>query len=169
MKFNRIIGRITRSVIAGALALTVFLTSSMSTQAAVLGIDVSKFQGGINWGAVPSSGVSYVFIKAGSVKSGVDPCFAANLAGAQAAGLRTGAYIYSYATSVQGAVNEANLMLQWIAPYTITFPVVYDIEDKLQKNIDANTITAMCNAFCDVMYGAGYYPMIYHQFLSYHL
>lgn len=153
--------RFFKTVIAAALALTLTFSSVIPARAAALGIDVSKYQGAINWGAVPSSGVSYAFIKVGSTKSGVDPYFAANVAGAQAAGIRTGVYIYSYATSVESAVNEANLVLGWIADYNINFPVAFDVEDKTLAGLDAGTVTAMCNAFCDVIASAGYHPIVY--------
>lgn len=143
------------------LAVTVSLMSTISVNAAALGIDVSKYQGSIDWGAVPASGVSYTFIKVGSTKSGIDPAFASNVAGAQAAGIRTGVYIYSYAASVEAAMYEANLVLQWIEGYNINFPIAFDIEDDIQKGLDANTVTAMCNAFCDVIASAGYHPLVY--------
>lgn len=156
-KFSRFL----KTVSALALAAAVSLSSTVPVNAAALGIDVSKYQGAINWGAVPSSGVSYAFIKVGSTKSGIDPMFAANVINAQAAGIRTGVYIYSYATSVEGAINEANLVLQWIEGYHINFPVAFDIEDNVQKGLDPGTVTAMCNAFCDVIAAAGYHPIVY--------
>ena len=150
-----------KSLFAMALAVTMFLTSALPAQANVLGIDVSKWNGGINWGAVAASGVSYTFVKVGSTKSGIDPRFHENIVNAQAAGVRTGVYIYSYARNVPEAINEANLVLQWIENYNINFPVAFDIEDSTQKGLDANTVTAMCNAFCDVIASAGYHPIVY--------
>lgn len=146
-----------------ALALTAVLSFSTvaTADAASLGIDVSRWQGAINWAAVPASGVTYTFIKVGSTNSGIDPYFAANVLGAQAAGIRTGVYLYSYATSVEAAINEAALVLQWIEGFNINFPVAFDIEDKVQAGLDANTVTAMCNAFCDVIASAGYQPIVY--------
>ena len=151
-----------KSVAALMLAVCMTLSVSVTAKAAgAQGIDVSKYQGAINWGAVAQSGVSYAFIKVGSTKSGVDPYFAANVQGAQAAGIRTGVYIYSYATSVEAAAQEAELVLKWIEPYNINFPVAFDIEDSVQKGLDANTCTAMANAFCGVISSAGYTPMLY--------
>ncbi|EKC54760.1 Glycoside hydrolase, family 25, partial [human gut metagenome] len=71
------------------------------------GIDVSKYQGAVNWSAVKNAGYSFAFIKAGSAKSGLDPYYAVNMAGATAAGMKVGVYIYSYATTVEGAMTEA--------------------------------------------------------------
>jgi len=140
------------------MTLSVPMTASA---AGAQGIDVSKYQGSINWAAVAQSGVSYAFIKVGSSKSGLDPYFAVNVQGAQAAGIRTGVYIYSYATSVEGAAAEAQLVLQWIENYNINFPVAFDIEDSVQKGLDANTCTAMANTFCSIISSAGYTPIVY--------
>lgn len=153
--------RLTKTVFSFILAAALSLSSASVANAASLGIDVSKYQGAINWGAVPTSGVTYTFIKVGSTKSGIDPAFAANVIGAQAAGIRTGVYLYSYATSVEAAMAEAALVLQWIEGFNINFPVAFDIEDKIQAGLDANTVTAMCNAFCDIVAAAGYHPIVY--------
>lgn len=125
------------------------------------GIDVSKHNGAVNWGQVAASGIKFTFIKVGSTNSGIDPQFAANITGAQAAGLKTGVYIYSYATTPEQAVNEANLVLQWIAPYTVNYPVVFDIEDKCQKGLSNQQLIDIINAFCTTIDAAGYYPMVY--------
>lgn len=125
------------------------------------GIDVSKHNGAVNWTQVAASGMKFTFIKVGSTKSGVDPQFAANITGAQAAGLKTGVYIYSYATTPEQAINEANLVLQWIAPYTVNYPVVFDIEDKCQKNLSNQQLIDIINAFCMTIDAQGYYPMVY--------
>ena len=158
MKFKRLVKA------CAALMLTVAMTISapISAKAAGFqGIDVSKYQGNINWAAVAQSGIGYTFIKVGSTNSGIDPYFAANVKGAQAAGIRTGVYIYSYATSVEAAIQEAQLVVQWIEGYNINFPVAFDIEDKTQKGLDANTCTAMANAFASVINQAGYTPILY--------
>jgi len=127
-----------------------------------LGIDVSKYNGTIDWKTVASgSNIKFAIVKAGSTKSGVDPTFVANITGASAAGLKTGGYIYSYAMNVDQVTAEANQLVKWLAPYTVNFPVVLDIEDPAQTVLDANTVTAMCNAFGDVVKAAGYTPLIY--------
>ena len=99
------------------------------------GIDVSKHNLAIDWSQVPSSGVTFAFIKAGSTNSGVDPYFDVNMRGANAAGIKTGVYLYSYATNAEQAKNEAELLLQWISNYTVSYPVVYDVEDSCHKNL----------------------------------
>ncbi len=125
------------------------------------GIDVSKHNGAVNWGQVAASGMKFTFIKVGSAKSGVDPQFAANITGAQAAGLKTGVYIYSYAVTPEQAAQEAQLVLQWIEPYTVNYPIVFDIEDKCHKNLSEQQLINIVNAFCTIIDAAGYYPMVY--------
>lgn len=125
------------------------------------GIDVSKHNLAIDWSQVPSSGVSFVFVKAGSTNSGVDPYFDANMQGANAAGLRTGVYLYSYATTVEQAQNEADLLMQWIGNYTVSYPVVYDIEDSCHKNMSQEQLQALINTFCATVEANGYYPVVY--------
>ncbi|HPF29839.1 MAG TPA: GH25 family lysozyme, partial [Lachnospiraceae bacterium] len=132
-----------------------------ATNAGAVGVDVSKYQGAVDWAAVRASGVTFAFIKAYSSKSGVDPYFVQNVAGANAAGIRTGAYVYSYATSVDGAVAEANAMINILGNVTVTFPVVIDIEDSTQRELSPDTLAAMANAFCATIANAGYYPMVY--------
>jgi len=125
------------------------------------GIDVSKYNGAVNWNQVAASGINFTFIKAGSSKSGVDPQFAANMTGAQAAGLRTGVYLYSYATTPEQAAEEANMVLQWIAPYTVNYPIVFDIEDSCHKSLSNQELIDIINAFCTTIDAAGYYPAVY--------
>lgn len=132
-----------------------------SSGAIAQGIDVSKHNGAVNWGKVASSGMKFTFIKVGSTKSGVDPQFAANITGAQAAGLKTGVYLYSYAVTPEQAAVEANLVLQWIEPYVVNYPIVFDIEDSCHKNLPEQQLINIINAFCTVIDAAGYYPMVY--------
>lgn len=125
------------------------------------GIDVSKHNLAIDWSQVPSSGVSFAFVKAGSTNSGVDPYFDANMNGANAAGLRTGVYLYSYATNAEQAQNEANLLLQWMSNYTVSYPVVYDVEDACHKNMSQAQLQEIIHTFCSTVEAQGYYPVVY--------
>ena len=125
------------------------------------GIDVSKHNLAIDWSQVPGAGISFAFVKAGSTNSGVDPYFDANIQGANAAGLRTGVYLYSYAANVEQAQNEANQLLQWIGNYTVSYPVVYDVEAACHKNMSQEQLQAIINTFCSTIEAAGYYPVVY--------
>lgn len=132
-----------------------------SAQAIAKGVDVSKYQGAIDWGSVAAQGYTFAFIKLGSSKSGVDPYFVPNMAGASAVGMRTGAYVYSYATTVEGAVAEATMAVNALQNMPISFPVVFDIEDTVHKPLTPQQQQEIVTAFCTVVENAGYYPMVY--------
>ena len=97
------------------------------------GIDVSEHQLDIDWNKVAQSGVDYAYIRVGRrgyTEGGLfeDPYFAANMAGAQAAGLKVGVYMFSQAVTVQEAIEEANFVIERIAKYNVELPVVFDWE-----------------------------------------
>ena len=131
------------------------------------GIDVSKWNGSIDWQAVARSGIGFAMIRAGTgaAKGGFtrDPCLHANLTGAADAGLAVGVYLYSYARSPEAALAEAAGLLAAIEPYRdrIRLPVCYDIEEDAQAALGKAACTALCAAFCGAVRAAGYRPMVY--------
>ena len=156
--------RIVSLALAAVIGLSTFLASGVEAEAAgaiAKGIDVSKYQGAINWSAVAAEGYSFAFIKVGSAKSGLDPYFAANMVGANAAGLKTGVYLYSYATTVEAAMAEAQFTLAAIAPFTVSMPVVFDLEDAVHKTMTPEQLQALTVVFCSIIQSAGYQPMVY--------
>ncbi len=126
-----------------------------------VGIDVSKYQGMINWASVKASGVTFAFVRMGNTEKGIDPYFDINMRGAAAAGIRTGVYIYSYATTLEEATAEAYWVLNSISPYTVSMPVVFDLEDKSQERLSPEALAAIATQFCSIIEAAGYYPMVY--------
>ena len=143
--------RIAGFVLAAAVAAGTFLSTPVTAKAAAplaKGIDVSKYQGAVNWSAVKNAGYSFAFIKAGSAKSGLDPYYAVNMAGATAAGMKVGVYVYSYATTVEGAMTEAQFAIAAMEPYSVSYPVVYDLEDSIHKNMSPDQLAALTVAFC---------------------
>ena len=151
-------------VLAALIGVGTLLGTGVNAKAAGVvakGIDVSMHQETVNWSAVAADGYSFAFIRVGSAKSGLDPYFARNMAGAAAAGLKTGVYLYSYAATVEGAMAEAQFTLAAIAPFTVNMPVVYDIEDEIHKNMSTQELVSLVTAYCSVIENAGYYPMVY--------
>lgn len=155
--------RLISLILVAALSLMPVVPSNAigAESAIAMGIDVSKWNGAVDWNAVAAQGYTFAFVKLGSSNSGLDPNFIANMNGASAAGLRVGAYVYSYATSVEGAIQEAVFAVNAVKDLTVSFPIVFDIEDKVHKAMDPATLSAMSNAFCMVVEKAGYYPMVY--------
>lgn len=129
------------------------------------GIDVSHHQGNItNWKAIKDSGIDFVIIRAGrgSSSTAKDEKFEANYAGAKAAGLKVGAYWYSYATNVTQAVTEAKAFLKAIKGKQFEFPVWFDQEyESCIKALSTYTRTEIVKNFCKVMEDAGYYTGLY--------
>lgn len=135
------------------------------------GIDVSSHQKDIDWEKVKAAGIDFAIIRVGFRGYGTgaivpDEYFTKNIEGALAAGIKVGVYFFSQAINEAEAVEEAELVLEQIKNYNITYPVVYDAEDI--SNDTARTdgllgaqITSNCIAFCDKIKAAGYTPMIY--------
>lgn len=127
------------------------------------GIDVSKFQGNIDWNRVKASGINYAIIRCGGRYSGSrglfeDPKYAANVAGASAAGIRVGIYFYSTATNTTEAVEEASLAVALARKGNVSLPVFIDMEDSM---IPKGQATAIAQAFCQTVNSAGYTSGVY--------
>ena len=127
------------------------------------GIDVSKYQGDINFKKVKDAGIQFVIIRIGygQYESQKDPKFERNYEGFRNVGIPIGVYLYSYAKSVADAKKEAEVTLKWLKGRELNLPVYYDIEDKSQINLGKNTLTNMCEAFCDTIEKAGYWAGVY--------
>jgi GH25 family lysozyme M1 (1,4-beta-N-acetylmuramidase) len=132
------------------------------------GIDVSKWNGSIDWNAVKNSGISYVIIRCGYRGSSAgalieDPKYRSNIKGATAAGLKVGVYFFTQAVDVNEAVMEASMVLDLIGGYKISYPVFLDVEASGGRGdaIDQATRTAVCKAFCETIKANGYTPGIY--------
>lgn len=127
------------------------------------GIDVSKWQGNIDWNRVKASGVDFAILRAGygSVASQKDPTFEDNYQNAKAAGIPVGAYHYSYAKDIAGAKREAQTFLEWIKGKQLEYPVVFDIEESATYNLGRNTVSEIIKTFCSIVEAAGYYVSVY--------
>ena len=128
------------------------------------GIDVSKWNGNINWDKVKSAGINFAIVREGYGKRDprqIDKKFKDNINGAKNAGIYTGIYHYSYADSVEDAINEARFCLENISDLKPEYPVIIDIEDKEQLKLSNRQRTDIVKAFCNEIEKAGYYAMFY--------
>ena len=135
------------------------------------GIDVSKFQGDIDWSKVKADGVDYVFIRVGIRGYGTgaiveDEKFHDNIKGALEADLKVGVYFFSEAVNTDEAVEEAEFVLERIKDYNVTLPVVIDIEeipgeDGRNEALSKEELTQVCLAFMEKIENSGYSPMLY--------
>ena len=144
-----------------------------------LGIDVSEWQGSIDWSAVKSDGVDYAFIRAGATTSSsfelkVDSKFDTNMEGSKAAGVARGVYWYSQATNEEEAVAEAKKLIAIAKKYDIELPLVMDLEfsngrfDSAYASWRANgsdyakkRMTSVADAFLSYCRSQGYPAAIY--------
>lgn len=145
--------------------------SENETTEATLGIDVSKYQGTIDWGQVKASGVDFAMVRVGyrAKTTGIlyeDPGARYNLQEANANGIQTGAYFFSSAVTQEEAREEAEWVASFIAKYKITYPVAYNCEDfqspdSRQNGLSMEERTQIACAFLDTVAAKGYTPMFY--------
>lgn len=135
-----------------------------------LGIDVSDFQGEIDWQQVAQAGVEFVFIRVGLRGNTEGGLYADSLAdsyyeGAKEAGLEVGVYFYSQAINPAEAVEEAEFVLELIDGWQLELPVIFDWEwvsdEARTAKLTGEELTACTKAFCQRIRQAGYTPMIY--------
>lgn len=128
----------------------------------LLGIDTSKHQASkVDYNKFKKSGGSFVFLRVGC-GSTKDKCFEADYAAAVAAGLKVGAYFYTYSTTEASARIDASRVLGWLNGRKLDLPVVYDIEDDKQNGSSKRfSNSLMYNAFAAVIKAAGYQTMLY--------
>lgn len=138
------------------------------------GIDVSEYQGNIDWKKVAEDGVEFAFIRAGyrgygsSGRLVKDANFDTNMKNALANGIKVGVYFFSQAISGEEAVEEANYVLNMVAPYKVECPIVMDVETVQKDNVRMNDIsleerTNYALMFCQTIEAAGYKPMLYYN------
>ena len=135
------------------------------------GIDVSKYQGDIDWTAVKAEGIEYAFIRLGlrgyeSGKLVMDEFYDANMKGANSAGVSAGVYFFTQAVTVEEAKEEADFVIEHLAGYDVPYPVVFDVERISGGKGRADQITKeertdITITFCEAIKAAGYTPMIY--------
>ncbi len=138
------------------------------------GIDVSVHNGPVDFVQVKAAGKAFVFVRLGwagwdgkiEANNGLDSRFHANMKDAIAAGLHVGVYVYSYCKTPEAARVAAAETLALVAPYKLTYPIAFDIEDtsdtgtrydKMSKAENA----AICEAFLTAIQRAGYYGILY--------
>ncbi len=144
------------------------------------GIDISRWQGEIDWKKVKADGIDYAFIQVGFRgygSSGIlnadtkDPYFDSNMKNAIAAGIKVGVYVFSQATTEKEAIEEAEYILDAIGNYPISMPLVMDYEYASTSNgldgrlyrakLTRKKATKICMAFCKEIAESGFTPMVY--------
>lgn len=132
------------------------------------GIDVSQWQGVIDWTKVKAAGIQFAMIRAGYGQNNIDPQFERNISECNRLGIPCGIYWFSYAYTEAMAIREAEYALAAVEPYKLEYPIAFDYEgasaDYAKKNgvvPDKAHVTALANAFCGRIEQAKYYAMVY--------
>ena len=136
------------------------------------GIDVSQYQGSIDWNSVRNSGVNFAILRIGYYlesqgRAVIDPYFEQNYNACKSLGIAVGGYFYSYAFNSAEASREAQACLSIISGKSFEMPIFLDVEDNILKNAVAdgrtnkNELTNASITFCDIMNSAGYRGGVY--------
>lgn len=148
------------------------MTYSDSSVKTYTGIDVSVFQGDIDWDAVKNDGIDFVMLRVGyrgygqKGIMGKDDKFDSNYEGAKKAGLKVGAYFFSQATNESEAREEAAFVLDAVRDCPLDYPIAYDWEfvdngEARTNGMTSEDITVCAKAFCEAIKSAGKVPVIY--------
>lgn len=124
------------------------------------GVDISKYQSDIDWDKVKKSNITFAIIRC-SCGTTTDRLFHTHMKNALINDIATGVYCYSLAADVNEARKEADNVISLIKDYNITFPVCYDMEDKIQLKLTDSERTDIAISFLERIENAGYYAMLY--------
>lgn len=126
-------------------------------------VDVSHHNGDVDFKAIKAAGIYGVIIRAGYGKliSQTDKRFEENYEKAKAAGLKVGAYWYSYAYNTAEAEQEAMTFLDVIRGKCFELPVYYDVEEKKHQQLGKAKVSAIIKTFCDTVEKKGYFVGVY--------
>ncbi len=141
------------------------------------GIDVSKYQGEIDWEAVKNDGIDYAIIRVGIrgySEGGIleDEFFRQNIEGAIANGIPVGVYFFTQAVNEAEALEEADFVIGMLQGYELTYPVYLDIEDVKKESCRTNGLTVEertnnAKVFLERIREAGYEPALYGNMKSF--
>ena len=141
-----------------------------NTEILMQGIDTSKWNhtyGGsledikpLDWEALKAAGVEFVILKAGSTL-GMDPAFEMDYRDAKAAGLKVGAYFYTYSTTAEDTLRDAETLLSWLEGKQFELPVYFDLEETSMMELGGEHLTRLCQAFVVRLQEEGYYTALY--------
>ena len=128
---------------------------------AVKGIDVSVWQGDIDFAKVKASGIGFAIIRAGYGNGNTDTRFEQNYSRAKAAGLPVGAYWYSYAKSADAARQEARKCAELLKGKQFEYPIYFDLEEQSQLSQGRDFCSSLIKAFCDELESQGFFAGFY--------
>lgn len=161
--------KVTGNQVIGGVMYTFGGDGALSQSSGNRGIDVSKYQGNIDWGAVAASGINFAIIRVGyrGSASGAlvqDPYFKKNISGATKAGIKVGLYFFTQAVNEAEAVEEASMAMSLASGYKVTYPIFIDTESASNgraNGLSKSARTAVVKAFCQTVRNGGYKAGVY--------
>lgn len=133
-----------------------------------IGLDLSKYQGDVDFKAIKDEGVSFVIIRVGTIDAKrnyvKDPKFDEYIKGALKEDIDVGIYFYSYAMDEDEAIRDAKWVIKQIKDYNITMPVAFDWEDFSDYNsykLSFYKLNKIANAYLNELKSANYTPILY--------
>ena len=147
----------------------VFFLETTSKTNSLLGLDISKWQGDVDYAKIKKEGVEFVMLKIGGQTKingefSIDPKFYDNIEGALANDIKVGVYFYSYATNVEEAKKQADFIMQKLDNYDIDMPIAFDWENwskYTRFHISFHTLNKVASAFIDRVEEFGYDGVLY--------
>ena len=148
-----------------------YISYEDSNYKSVAGVDLSLYQGDVDFSKVKNAGFDYCMLRAGYRTYGggivtADSKFETYVSDALKNNLDVGVYFFSSAINTNEAKEEANFVLNAIRPYNIKYPIVIDVEDittgtSRQASLSSDELTEVVKTFCETISNAGYSVMIY--------
>lgn len=127
----------------------------------IKGIDVSRWNGTIDWKTVANYGMGFAILRITEKGNIIDSTFEPNYKGCIENKIPVGVYKYSYATTIAQIKDEANIVIKTLNKRKLDYPVFLDIEDKCQENLSDDLMMKMIKAFRAIIIKAGYKFGIY--------
>ena len=125
------------------------------------GIDVSKWQGDIDWQRVKAAGITFAMVRSSFGTSDADPYFVQNVTQAVSNGIPCGSYHYCYAKNAEEARREAAFFLETVKGYRLEYPLALDLEDASLQPLGKAALTEIASVFLQALEDAGYYAILY--------
>ena len=139
------------------------LSDNLPSGAVARGIDVSSYQGKIDWEKVKASGIKFAIIRIGAVYGSTDSYFERNVSECERLGIPYGIYYYTYARTSAEAQRDADRVISWLGSHRPQLPIYYDVEDDwiTPPNISTETLNNNITIFCNQIKAAGFTPGVY--------
>lgn len=158
MRRNSLLRKILSTCIAGVMS---FSAVSSVVSASEYGVDISRYQGNINWDEFKDSGMSFAILRAGTTKYGIDSKFEEYYQGTRDAGVKAGAYLFISAMTLEEFKDAAEQFVKYLDGKNWEMPVYVDLEENDQTTLGRQTLTTYALACMNIIRNAGYTTGLY--------